>query len=98
MPVQVWHRHTFTPTGKKAAVSTSKTFITDTGKNNSKDCKICAHHYVDYYDDQQQIQIDPLISLLLNHGIFTSSFLEFLSCGLSNKGPPAYFSYKINHC
>ena len=92
MPVQVWHKHVHTVTVRDAANFTSKktgTVIIDAANNFlKKDCKVCAHQYSGYYDDQQQIQIDPLVSFLFQRAVFTPSLAELSSYGLLNKGPP----------
>jgi hypothetical protein len=102
MPVQIWHKHAHTITGRDAAVLTIKKPVTsfiDGSKNYLKECKVCAHQYPGYYDDQQKIQIEPLVSFLLQHAVFTPSLSELSSYGLLNKGPPTiYIPISAHHC
>ena len=102
MPVQIWHKHAHTITGRDAVILTIKNPVTsfiDGSKNYLKECKVCAHQYPGYYDDQQKIQIEPLVFFLLQRTVSTPSLSALFSYGLLNKGPPTiYVPILTNHC
>jgi hypothetical protein len=90
MPVQVWHKHTHAANTRflKKAGQQSKSVIY-AGKSYYGNCKLCAHQYPGYYNEQHHYQLSPVNIQVVQPPVFTFSINEqSLDC-LFNKGPPA---------
>lgn len=93
MPVQFWHKHAHRAYTCFPGISAQKKagpLVVESGGNYFNDCKICAHQYTGYYNDQQQVHIDPFIVVLFQLTFFILSLPEQALIFLPNKGPPSY--------
>jgi hypothetical protein len=91
MPVQVWHTHSGNANSSATQCDNKEashfSHITH-GSSLSHDCKICAHQYTVYSNDQCQVLLASLPIQKPVEQFSITALLQTAHCPFSNKGPP----------